>query len=215
MYPLMAWELTKHLAHIALLLCKISCWLTVPHSLLPTHLLLHILFLPLVLLVLFLPWVCLCSSHPLPATLQTSPSFKYFTFFTVGLLKPSLQFQWGTHFSSSPKDILPNNLKLLSPHDSVMYSINNVLDKLYCAELRNYMVKSSCSHIMHRVYFCAWKISKLTLPALSHWEGRLLRAVQAHRGKEVAGRKQIWLTKQVSPIVIFSLLFLWSYQDVL
>lgn len=120
MYPLMAWELTKHLAHIALLLCKISCWLTVLHSLLPTHLLLHILFLPLVLLVLFLPWVCLCSSHPLPATLQTSPSFKYFTFFTVGLLKPSLQFQWGTHFSSSPKDILPNNLKLLSPHDSVM-----------------------------------------------------------------------------------------------
>jgi len=38
--------------------------------------------------------------------------------------------------------------------------LSNVWDKLYFAELRNYMVKSSCSHIRHWVYLCAWKISR-------------------------------------------------------
>lgn len=51
--------------------------------------------------------------------------------------------------------------------------------------LRNYIVPTFCTNCI-----CVpGKISKQPFPAPPHCEGRLLRAVQAHGEKEVAGKK--------------------------
>lgn len=69
--------------------------------------------------------------------------------------------------------------------------------------LRNYIVPIFCTNCI-----CVpGRISKQPSLASPHCEGRLLGAVQADRKKEVAGKKQIWLTTYMNPVVIILLLF--------